>query len=139
MEVICGQSFAKNFGLYGERIGHLAIVAKSNRNFRAIKNQMLSIIRAIYLTPPGHGARIVMQILSNPQLLAEWKKNVKTMANRLIDVRKSLRSKLEKLGTPGDWSHITEQSGMFTYSSLTGNRRVTKPKSRLYCLIQSNG
>lgn len=118
--MICVQSFAKNFGLYGERIGSLVIVAKSNKNFPGIKSQILTIIRSIYLTPPGHGARIVSKILSSPELYAEWKKNLKTIAYRFIDIRKVLRAELEKRNTPGDWSHFTTQSGMFSYSCLSG-------------------
>lgn len=33
-------------------------------------------------------------------------------------MRKSLRSRLEEIGTPGDWSHITDQIGMFSYTGL---------------------
>ena len=29
------------------------------------------------------------------------------MADRIINMRVGLRERLEKLGTPGDWSHIT--------------------------------
>lgn len=86
-----------------------------------MKSHMLTIIRAIYLTPPCHGARIVTKILSSPDLYAEWQANLKTMANRLIEVRKILRDELEKLNTPGDWSHLTTQTGMFSYICLSGN------------------
>ena len=34
-------------------------------------------------------------------------------------MRAGLRSRLERLGTPGDWSHITSQIGMFSYTGLT--------------------
>lgn len=33
-------------------------------------------------------------------------------------MRKALRDKLEELQTPGDWSHITSQIGMFSYTGL---------------------
>ena len=38
------------------------------------------------------------------------------MADRIINMRVGLRERLEKLGTPGDWSHITCQIGMFSYT-----------------------
>lgn len=41
------------------------------------------------------------------------------MANRLKIVRQGLRERLEKLGTPGNWSHVTNQTGMFFYSGLS--------------------
>jgi aspartate aminotransferase len=47
--------------------------------------------------------------LNTPELFEEWKANVKTMADRIINMRALLRQKLEELGTPGKWNHITEQ------------------------------
>ncbi len=41
------------------------------------------------------------------------------MRNRIISMRQALRERLEKLGTPGTWNHITEQTGMFIYSGLS--------------------
>lgn len=40
------------------------------------------------------------------------------MSGRIIQMRKALRDKLEELKTPGDWSHITSQIGMFSYTGL---------------------
>lgn len=34
-------------------------------------------------------------------------------------MRAGLRQRLETLGTPGDWSHITSQIGMFSYTGLS--------------------
>ena len=35
-------------------------------------------------------------------------------------MRLGLRERLEKLGTPGAWDHITAQIGMFSYTGLSG-------------------
>lgn len=42
------------------------------------------------------------------------------MSSRIIEMRKALRAELERLGTPGSWSHITTQIGMFSYTGLNG-------------------
>lgn len=34
-------------------------------------------------------------------------------------MRHALRSKLEELGTPGRWEHVTQQIGMFSYTGLS--------------------
>ena len=47
------------------------------------------------------------------------RENLKGMAKRLIQIRAILREKLEELDTPGDWSHITQQAGMYSYTGLT--------------------
>lgn len=44
---------------------------------------------------------------------------IKAMSSRIKDMRAQLRSKLEALGTPGNWEHITKQIGMFSYTGLT--------------------
>lgn len=42
------------------------------------------------------------------------------MADRIIAMRHGLRERLEKLGTPGTWNHITDQIGMFSFTGLNG-------------------
>ena len=42
------------------------------------------------------------------------------MSKRIREMRAGLRERLEKLGTPGTWDHITNQIGMFSYTGLTG-------------------
>jgi len=44
---------------------------------------------------------------------------LKGIAERVISVRSRLRSRLEELKTPGNWEHITNQIGMFSYTGLT--------------------
>lgn len=45
------------------------------------------------------------------------------MSQRIIQMRSLLRTKLEELGKgERDWSHITSQIGMFSYTGLTENQ-----------------
>ena len=58
----------------------------------------------------------VSLILNNNELFEEWKRDIKTMAGRIIDMRKELHRLLtEELKTPGNWDHIVNQIGMFRY------------------------
>lgn len=43
------------------------------------------------------------------------------MSNRIKEMRKGLKEKLQELKTPNSnkWNHITNQIGMFSYSGLT--------------------
>lgn len=53
-------------------------------------------------------------ILNDPELFAEWQRDIKTMAQRIIDMRDRLFDILtNKLKTPGNWDHIVNQIGMF--------------------------
>ena len=57
-------------------------------------------------------------ILKDPELFEEWKQDIKTMANRIIAMRRELyRLLTEECRTPGNWDHIVNQIGMFRYES----------------------
>lgn len=118
-ELFCAQSFAKNFGLYSERAGNLVIISNKAENVAKVKSQITILIRGNYSNPPAHGCRIVHRVLTTPALYEEWTENIKMMANRIMDMRKGLRERLEKLSTPGKWDHITSQIGMFSFTALT--------------------
>jgi aspartate aminotransferase len=119
MEIFCSQSFSKNFGLYNERAGNLTVVVKNPSVVANTKSQLTLVVRGMYSNPPAHGARVVEKVLNSDSLFAEWKNNIKTMAGRIIAMRKELRDKLESLGTPGSWNHITDQIGMFSFTGLS--------------------
>lgn len=118
-EMIAAQSFAKNFGLYNERVGTVSFVAKDAKTAAAVLSQAKIAVRANYSNPPSHGARVAAVILGTPELKAEWIQELKGMANRILDMRKALRGEVERLKTPGDWSHITSQIGMFSFTGLS--------------------
>ena len=111
------------------------MVSRDPTNLEMIKSQMTLIIRAMYSNPPAHGARIVATVLNNPELFEEWREAIRTMSSRIIEVRAALRQRLEDLGTPGDWSHITSQIGMFSYTGLSEEMAVfLKEEKHLYLL-----
>ncbi|KAI1761603.1 aspartate aminotransferase [Hypoxylon sp. FL1150] len=116
---IClAQSFAKNMGLYGERVGAFSILASDAEEKKRIDSQVKILIRPLYSNPPLHGARIAAEILNTPNLNQQWLGEVKDMAERIITMRALLKQNLEKLGSAHDWSHITSQIGMFAYTGL---------------------
>uniref|UniRef100_A0AC35TG15 Aspartate aminotransferase n=1 Tax=Rhabditophanes sp. KR3021 TaxID=114890 RepID=A0AC35TG15_9BILA len=129
IEMIVSQSFAKNFGLYNERVGNLTIVVKDPKEIAGLKSQISLIIRANWSNPPANGARIVHMILTDPVMKSQWFDCIKEMSSRIKKMRHSIRSHLEALGTPGTWDHITQQIGMFSYTGLTAiqaNHLATK-------------
>ena len=136
-ELFCAQSFSKNFGLYNERTGNLTVVMKDKGNFDNFVSQMNPIIRGMYVNPPCHGAMIVQTVLSNPELFEEWKKSIQAMSARIIDIRARLRKRIEDLDTPGDWSHITSQIGMFSYTGLTEEMCLFLQKKKHIYLMKS--
>ncbi|KAG6458390.1 hypothetical protein O3G_MSEX010833 [Manduca sexta] len=71
-ELVCAQSYAKNFGLYNERVGNLAVVMSDARHAAAVRSQLTWIVRGMYSNPPAHGARLVAAVLADKQLFDEW-------------------------------------------------------------------
>jgi aspartate aminotransferase len=127
-QIMLCQSYAKNFGLYGERVGLFSVVTESKEEADRVLSQLKIIVRPMYSSPPIHGARIVAEILSDPSLKAQWLQECKTMADRIQEMRVLLRSKLEEgqerekknsLSRTYSWNHVTDQIGMFCYTGLT--------------------
>ncbi|CAH2069020.1 unnamed protein product, partial [Iphiclides podalirius] len=118
-ELVCAQSYAKNFGLYNERVGNLAVVMSDARCVAPAKSQLTWVVRGMYSNPPAHGARLVATVLSDARLFDEWRSHIKEMSSRVIQMREALRSELVKNGTPGNWDHIVKQIGLFSYTGLT--------------------
>lgn len=113
-QVALAQSFAKNMGLYGERIGAFSLTTESAEEKARVDSQLKIIIRPMYSNPPLHGARIANTILSDKGLYAQWETEVKGMADRIISMREKLYLTLkDQLNTPGEWNHIKSQIGMF--------------------------
>uniref|UniRef100_A0A915Q5R7 Aspartate aminotransferase n=1 Tax=Setaria digitata TaxID=48799 RepID=A0A915Q5R7_9BILA len=122
LEVFCAQSFAKNFGLYNERIGNLTVVVSDPLVLTSFKSQMSLIIRSNWSNPPSHGAKIVHMILTSPDMRTQWHDAIKAISLRIKSMRQALRENLEKLGTPGRWNHITHQIGMFSFTGLNAEQ-----------------
>lgn len=53
------QSFAKNAGLYGERVGALHVVSPGAETADRVRSQLSVLQRSEISNPPSHGARLV--------------------------------------------------------------------------------
>ncbi|KAI3402327.2 AAT2 [Candida oxycetoniae] len=136
--IIC-QSFAKNVGMYGERVGaiHFILPHDDAQFIKAIKSQLNLMTRCEISNPPAYGAKIVSAILHDEKLYKQWKEDLKTMSSRIIKMRQTLRKKLEALGTPGKWNHITDQTGMFSFTGLTPGQVEKLEKKHGVYLVSS--
>ena len=112
-------SFSKSFSLYGERIGALTVVCKSEEEAKRVNSKLKSVIRANYSNPPAHGAKIVSAVLNDPVLLQQWHEDLKGMRERIKEMRHLLAEALKKEGAKVDFSFIEDQHGMFSFSRLT--------------------
>jgi aspartate aminotransferase len=117
-EMFVACSYAKNFGLYGERVGCLHAVASDSAVLGAIASQVRAISRTMYSNCPTFGARIVSTILNDPTMKAEWLEQCMGMASRLNGVRAQLYAEMCAMKVRGNWDHIMTQRGMFSYTGI---------------------
>uniref|UniRef100_A0A8D1BMB0 Aspartate aminotransferase n=1 Tax=Sus scrofa TaxID=9823 RepID=A0A8D1BMB0_PIG len=122
------QSYAKNMGLYGERVGAFTVVCKDAEEAKRVESQLKILIRPMYSNPPVNGARIASTILTSPDLRQQWLQEVKGMADRIISMRTQLVSNLKKEGSSHNWQHIVDQIGMFCFTGIKPEQveRLTK-------------
>jgi len=116
--IALSQSFSKNMGLYGERVGAFSIICESPEEAARVMSQVKIVIRPLYSNPPIHGARVADAVLNTPELNSQWLGEVKGMADRIITMRQRLKDGLAREGSSHNWEHITDQIGMFCFTGL---------------------
>lgn len=119
MTMLISSSFSKSFSLYGERVGALTLVSSSAEESTRVLSQLKRVIRTNYSTPPTHGAKIVAEVLGNPELFALWQDELAGMRERIRDMRAQLTQKIHDQDVKKDFSFVLNQRGMFSYSGLT--------------------
>ena len=118
-EAIVCNSFSKNFGLYGERVGGITAISKTKEAATAMQSQIKLMIRTMYSNPPLHGASIVDTILNDDDLRANWITELSEIRERIIQLRSDFVSQLTERLPSRDFNYINLQRGMFSFSGLT--------------------
>lgn len=113
LELAVAQSFSKNMGLYGERVGAFHLYTASAEAASKAQGHIARLQRGNVSTPPTRGAKIAAKILTTPDLFREWLLDLQEMTSRIKNMRKALRDNLISLGTPGSWDHICSQVKLF--------------------------
>lgn len=139
-ETCVAQSFAKNFGLYGERAGafHFISAPSQANSTPRIASQLAVLQRSEISNPPAYGSRIASIVLNDAKLFAEWEDDLRTMSGRIAEMRKGLRERLEARKTPGSWTHITSQIGMFSFTGLS-EKQVQILREKWHIYMTKNG
>lgn len=82
-------------------------------------SQAKSCVRANYSNPPAHGGGIVTTILNDGALRSQWETELAEMRERINGMRHQFAETLAAKGASRDFSFITRQRGMFSFSGLT--------------------
>lgn len=132
-ELLVASSFSKNFGLYQDRVGALTLVAKDASAAEAAFSHIAIVIRTNYSNPPAHGGLIVSTILSDPARRSKWRGELDAMREHITRTRAMFAAALAAHGVPGDFSFITRQKGMFSFSGLSDPQVVfLREKKSIY-------
>ncbi|GGP55289.1 aminotransferase [Shewanella algicola] len=137
-ELLIANSFSKNFGLYNERIGAVTVVAEDAESATNSFSQIKKNIRANYSNPPAHGGLIVSTILSDDALRQEWEAELTEMRQRIAEMRTLFVDSLKAEGVEQDFSFISRQNGMFSFSGLN-KQQVARLKDEFAIYIVGSG
>lgn len=119
MSFMVATSYSKSFNLYSERIGALTVVTQNATEAQNVLTQLEGVIRCNYSTPPAFGGRIVEYVLSDPQRYARWEGELADMRMRIQRMRQALADEMVRIGAKRDFSFVTHQAGMFSFTGLT--------------------
>lgn len=118
-ELLVASSFSKNFGLYNERVGAMTLVATQSDTAESAFSQVKTLARGNYSNPPAHGAKVVATILTDAKLRSAWIQEVADMREHIQQLRDLMVAKLQQRGAVRDFSFISRQNGMFSFTGLT--------------------
>ncbi|MEY2631705.1 MAG: hypothetical protein RIR00_359 [Pseudomonadota bacterium] len=122
LQFFVSSSFSKSFSLYGERVGALSIVTAAKEESGRVMSQVKRVIRTNYSNPPTHGGAVVAAVLSSPELRQQWEDELAGMRIRIREMRQALAEKLAAKAAGKDFSFITKQRGMFSYTGLSAEQ-----------------
>jgi len=132
-EMVVCSSFSKNFGLYKERVGAITLKGGSKEDIDTAFSNLKTVIRRLYSNPPSHGGAIVTTIMADDALRAEWEAEVAQVRGRIAEMRQLFVDTLKAKGVTQDFSFLTGQYGMFSFSGLNPEQvKTLKEKHSIY-------
>ena len=124
--------------LYGERVGALTIATNSVSESKKVLSHLKKIVRSSYSNPPTYGQYLVTEVLTNSNARNQWDEELQEMRERIKFTRRSLVKLLNKNDKSRDFSFITKQNGMFSFSGLK-EKEVTKLRNDFGIYIVNSG
>ena len=113
-EMFVAASYSKNFGLYGERIGSLSILAMNEQLAQNSSSVFKRLARVNYSNPPRHGAGIVTTVLQDVGLSKLWRGEVDLMRKRVEEMRCTLYDSLSGQLGKDKFSFLKRRYGLFS-------------------------
>ncbi len=112
--VLIAASCSKNFGVYRERTGILMAVARDEGEAKLTQGTLAYLNRQNYSFPPDHGARVVTEILTDPELRADWEAELEEVRLGMLGLREQLAGELARLTNSDRYGFLARHRGMFS-------------------------
>lgn len=113
-EMLVAYSCSKNFGLYRDRVGALVVLGKSRDSCVKAKLHLAKLARVSISSPAIHGALIVSEVLSSPDLKRMWEEEVSHMSSRIKCVRKVLVDEAHRQACGAVFRNVYSGVGLFS-------------------------
>lgn len=128
-EMLLTVSSSKSFGIYRERAGLLSvIVPPAGADVGSVRSKLRDTLRQLYFMAPDHGAAVVHEILSTPELERLWRQELDAIRTHVVEMRSSLRNTIEAANPDFDASFIERQHGMFSCLPITAEEQLLMEK-----------
>lgn len=111
--IVCS-SYAKNFGLYNQRLGSLF----TNFEIEYLDSYIKRIIRTTYSNPPSFGTLIFNKVIDTHY--NEWEKECLYLVMEIKKNRELLDKKLKEKNIV--WNNLVDGNGLFYLSPLNENQ-----------------
>jgi aromatic-amino-acid transaminase len=80
---------------------------------------MSHLNRQNFSFPPDHGARVVTEILTDPELRADWEAELEEVRLGMLDLRQQLANELKRLTNSDRFEFLANHRGMFSRLGTT--------------------
>ncbi len=118
-------SSSKSFGIYRERAGLLSVIFSPDaRDPESLRRKFRDTIRQLYFMAPDHGAAIVHEIMSTPELEKLWRQELDEIRHHVITMRSALRKTIEATNPDFDASFLEMQNGMFSCLPISADEQL---------------
>ncbi len=135
-QMMLAVSSSKTFGIYRDRAGMLSVIVPPAANVATnVRRRIRDLARQLYFMPPDHGAAIVLEILSSPDLESLWRSELDEVRQEIVRKRAMIRKMMEAEIEGFDASYFERQLGMFSCLPIgTDEQRLMEDLFHIYML-----
>jgi len=129
-------SSSKSFGIYRERAGLLSVILPTDaEDIGSVRRSLRDTVRQLYFMAPNHGAAIVHEIMSSPELTTLWRDELDATRAHVTKMRGKLRETIEAANPGFDASFLERQKGMFSCLPISDEeQRIIEQEFHIYML-----